>query len=124
MFVPETYGTYAIVYTVTDSSNNKISVSTSIVVNDDVKPTLTIHGEIPETAEWGSTLTLPNYTINDNGDVSKATVKIYVCAPDGIMNLVKDGKVTLNRKGEYTIYYFVLDENNNPTNYTFYVQVK
>ena len=124
VFVPETYGTYAIVYTVTDSSNNKISVSTSIVVNDDVKPTLTIHGEIPETAEWGSTLTLPNYTINDNGDVSKATVKIYVCAPDGIMNLVKDGKVTLNRKGEYTIYYFVLDENNNPTNYTFYVQVK
>ena len=111
-------------YSVTDVSSNRISVSTSIVVNDDVKPTLTFNGEVPETAAWGSTLKLPTYTINDNGDTTKATVKVYVCAPDGIMTLVTDGQVHLNRKGEYTIYYFVMDENNNPTNYTFYVQVK
>ena len=89
-----------------------------------MKPTLKFDGTLPTTAKWGSTLTLPNYTVNDNGDITKATVKIYVCAPDGIMTLVKDGKVALNRKGEYTIYYFVVDENNNPTNYTFYIQVK
>ncbi len=124
VFIPETYGLYSIVYSVTDISDNKISVSTSIMVNDDVKPTLTFDGSLPETATWGSTVALPNYTVNDNGDITKATVKIYVCAPDGIMTLVKDGKVTFNRKGEYTIYYFVLDENNNPMNYTFYIQVK
>ena len=88
-----------------------------------MKATLTFNGVLPEMADWGDTLTLPKYTINDNGDTSKATVKIYACAPDGIMTLVKDGKVTLNRKGQYTIYYFVVDENNNPTNYTFYIQV-
>lgn len=124
IFVPEQYGTYSVSYSVTDASNNRISFSTSIVVNDDVKPTLTFNGEVPETAAWGSTLKLPTYTINDNGDTTKATVKVYVCAPDGIMTLVTDGQVHLNRKGEYTIYYFVMDENNNPTNYTFYVQVK
>ena len=111
-------------YSVTDVSSNRISVSTSIVVNDDVKPTLTFNGEVPETAAWGSTLKLPTYIINDNGDVAKATVKVYVCTPDGIMTLVTDGQVYLNRKGEYTIYYFVMDENNNPTNYTFYIQVQ
>ena len=124
VFIPEAYGTYSVVYTVTDASNNRISVSTSIIVKDDVKPTLTFDGVLPEMTAWGSTLKLPNYTVNDNGDVTKATVKVYVCAPDGIMTLVKDGKVTFNRKGEYTIYYFVIDENNNPTNYTFYIQVK
>ena len=122
-FIPQAYGTYSVVYTVTDASSNKISVSTAIIVKDDVKPTLTFKGSIPTQAKWGTTLKLPTYTIQDNGDVSKATVKIYVCAPDGIMTLVKDGKITLNRKGEYTIYYFVVDENNNPTNYTFYIQV-
>ena len=123
VFIPENYGTYAVVYSVTDSSGNKISVSTSLIVIDDVKPTLTFDGEIPETAVWGSTLQLPTYVANDNGDLTKVTVKVYVCAPDGIMTLVKDGKVTFTRKGEYTIYYFVVDENNNPTNYTFNVQV-
>ena len=122
-FIPTDYGTYSVVYSVTDSSNNRISSSTAITVNDNVKATLTFNGVLPEMADWGDTLTLPKYTINDNGDTSKATVKIYACAPDGIMTLVKDGKVTLNRKGQYTIYYFVVDENNNPTNYTFYIQV-
>ena len=123
VFIPQDYGTYAVVYTVTDASGNKISVSTSLIVIDDVKPTLTFNGEIAETAVWGSTMQLPTYIVNDNGDLTKVTVKVYVCAPDGIMTLVKDGKVTFTRKGQYTIYYFVLDENNNPTNYTFYVQV-
>ncbi len=123
-FVPQDYGTYSVVYSVTDASDNIMTYSSSIVVIDNVKPSLTFNGTIPETAKVGTSLTLPKYTITDNGDITKVVVKNYVCGPDGIMiPVASDGTVKLNARGTYIVYYFVVDGNDNAVNYTFTITV-
>ncbi len=124
LFVPQSYGTYSVVYSVSDASGNKTTYTSSIVVIDDVKPTLSFDKSIPETAKVGTTITLPKYTVSDNGDIDQVVVKKYVCGPDGIMVAVLgDGTVKLDKKGTYFIYYFVVDDNGNTTNYTFKITV-
>lgn len=123
IFVPEAYGSYAIIYTAMDAAKQKITSTTTIVVFDNVKPTLTLKSEMPTTAAWGSTITIPEYTVSDNGDVSKVTVKTYVVAPNGQLESIKNNKVSFAMKGEYTVYYFLVDENNNTANYTYSIQV-
>lgn len=118
-FVPQSYGSYSVVYSVSDSSGNTIPFTSEIVVVDNIAPTLTFNGEIPTTAKVGTSIKIPDYTVSDNGNLSKVVVKMYVCGPDGIMLTVKDNKVVFNRRGEYVVYYFVVDENNNTTNYAF-----
>lgn len=123
-FVPQTYGTYSVVYSVADASGNKMTYSSSVVVIDNVKPTLTFEGTVPATAKVGTTLTLPKYTVSDNGDIGKVIVKNYVCGPDGIMlSVASDGTVKLNARGTYIVYYLVVDGNDNVVNYTFTVTV-
>ncbi len=123
-FTPQSYGTYSVMYSVADSSGNKTNYTSSIVVVDNVKPTLTFDGEIAQTAKVGTKLKLPSYTVSDNGDISKAVVKTYVCGPDGILvNVTGDSTYKLDKKGNYTIYYFVVDDNNNTANYTFKITV-
>lgn len=123
-FVPQNYGTYTVIYSVSDSSGNEKTYSSSFMVLDDVDPTLSFDGSVPESAKVGTSITLPKYTISDNGDIGKIVVKNYVCGPDGIMLLVsEDGTVNLDKKGTYIIYYFVVDDNDNTTNYTFKISV-
>lgn len=123
VFIPETYGSYSIVYTAIDAAKQKLSTTMTVIVVDDVKPTLTLQGEIPETASWGGTLTLPTYTVSDNGGAENVTVKIYVVAPNGLLETVKNNNIFFALKGEYTVYYFLVDENNNTANYTYHIQV-
>lgn len=124
VFIPETYGSYTIMYRVSDSQGNQTTVRKYIVVYDDVKPTLTFSEEIEATAKRGDTITLPNYTVNDNGDLEKTSVKVYVCSPDGINSVVDGNKVTFKQKGKYTVYYLVIDESENVTYYAFGVKVE
>lgn len=123
-FVPQQYGTYSVVYSVTDSSGNTLTYPSSIIVVDDVKPTLTFDGSVPTTAKSGTTFKIPGYTVSDNGDITKVVVKKYICGPDGIMIAVgSDNTIKFGRKGEYILYYFVVDESNNTTNYAFKITV-
>jgi len=101
-----------------------LSYPSSIIVVDDIKPTLTFDGGVPATAKSGTTFKIPGYTVSDNGDISNVVVKKYICGPDGIMNVVgSDNTIKFGRKGEYILYYFVVDENNNTTNYAFKITV-
>lgn len=119
-FVLQNYGTYSVVYTVTDASGNKMSYSSSLAVVDNVKPTLTFDGSVPETVKAGSSIKIPGYTVSDNGDLSRVVVKRYICGPDGMILAVgSDDMIRFSAKGEYILYFFVIDENNNSTNYAF-----
>ena len=123
-FVLQNYGTYSVVYSVTDASGNKMSYSSSLVVVDDVKPTLTFDGSVPETVKAGTSITVPGYTVSDNGDLSRVIVKRYICGPDGIILVIgSDNTVRFDRRGEYILYFFVIDENDNSTNYAFRITV-
>ena len=119
------YGVWSISYTVEDNRGNNIFPSYVIRVEDVEPPTVEISGA-KTSYEVGDTLSLPSTTINDNysqeGDLVKAVV---VCNPKGVMSVMDtDSDYTLNMQGEYTVYYYVMDEtgNLNVSSYTLTVE--
>ena len=120
----EEYGEYEIEYFAQDVNGKKMSLSRYVVAYDDQKPTLTFNGEVAETAKVGSTISLPSYSVQDNGDLSKVKVEIYCLSSDGLINDVKGSSVRFTRKGKHTIYYHIQDENGNVTFYAFNVVVE
>ena len=120
----EEYGEYEIEYFAQDVNGKKMSLSRYVVAYDDQKPTLTFNGEVAETAKVGSTISLPSYSVQDNGDLSKVKGEIYCLSSDGLINDVKGNSVRFTRKGKHTIYYHIQDENGNVTFYAFNVVVE
>ncbi len=124
-FVIDQYGVYQIVYSAeADDMGGLAKVTRFVYCYDTVKPELEFDGTIPSSVKSGTVVKLPSYTIVDNGDISRASVTIYVCAPDGVMRKVDGGNVKLTGAGEYIVYYQVTDENGNLKVYTFKVRVE
>lgn len=124
-FAINQYGVYQIIYSVeAEDMGGLAKVTRFVYCYDTVKPELEFDGSILSTIRSGDTIKLPSYTIKDNGDVSKATVTIYVCTPDGVMHTVSGGNVKLTGAGEYIVYYQVTDENGNMSTYTFRISVE
>lgn len=110
-FIPDSYGVYGIVYTVSDASGNSLPSSYNLTVSDKVPPVLTVNGELPSKMKVGDTLTLPGASASDNLSAGLA-VDIFVTEPNGAMKTVeKEYKFT--RRGRYVIKYFVKDDNYN-----------
>lgn len=118
------YGEYAIEYTVTDGNGRTATLTRYVVAYDETKPSLTFKGNVPQTAELGSSITLPTYEISDNGNKDNVKVEIYVMSPSGLFGEVKNNQVTFTRAGKYVIYYQVQDENGNVAFYAFNVTVR
>lgn len=122
-FKVEKYGAYSIIYSTKDAEGNVASVTRYVYCSDSVKPELIFDGSLPQSVKSGTTIKLPSYTIKDNGDVSKAKVFVYMCTPDGVMYTLKGEGVKLTGHGEYEIYYYVQDENDNSQYYRFKIVV-
>lgn len=122
-FKAEECGTYTITYKVVDSAKNAATDKIEFAVYDPVRPTLVFDGEIPDKAEVGQKITLPDYEIKDN-KIEGVKVYIYVLAPDGTKFKPMGKTLTFNQKGVYTITYLVTDEFNNVNLYRFIVTVK
>ena len=110
------YGVWSIVYYVGDNRGNSISPSYVVRVGDDVPPTITINNAQTSYA-LGDTLVLPSVTVQDNysseADVQKA---ILVRNPQGVLCVIDESEdYKLNIEGEYTVYYYVIDEESNVT---------
>ena len=100
-------GTYTIIYTCTDSSDN-ISIATRTVTviamdadppEDTTPPTITINGDNPLTITVGSTYTDDGATCTDE--------------TDGTLTPVATGTVDTDRPGTYTITYACTDGSGN-----------
>ncbi len=98
-------GTYSIVYTATDSSNNSASSTRTVNVvatsTDTVPPVITILGANPASITVGSTYTDAGATANDNVDGNITA------------NIVTTNAVNNNVVGTYTVTYFVSDAAGN-----------
>lgn len=116
---PTAFGKYAVSYYSEDLSGQKRESTRYIVVYDDVLPELTLDKALPERVWTGTTVTVPSYTVTDNGDVSK--VKVYICytEPGGMMCSLKDGKIVADKAGRYTVYFYLIDENECYNTVTF-----
>ena len=117
-------GTYVVTYTIEDANGNTAERIYVITVYDDIKPTLTFKSNMPDTVKVGSTVKLPEYTINDNDNASTVTVNCYLYCPDGTVKDVKNNSVTFSDSGLYILTYLVTDINGNSTLYTFRITAK
>lgn len=125
-FTPSEYGKYVVTYKAKDKNNNQATYTCSFTVVDDIKPSLVFASAnpFPEEVNVNDKVSLPAYTIVDNGDVKKASVKIYVYTPDGQYQAITGDSITFKVKGINVIYYMVTDENGNRNVYSFNVKVK
>lgn len=119
----EQYGEYAIEYTVQDTNGRVATLTRYVVAYDETKPTLQFNGSIAATAKLGSKITLPSYTVFDNGKTENVKVEIYVMSPNGLISDVKNNTISFTRAGKYVIYYQVQDENGNVAFYSFDISV-
>ncbi len=113
-------GTYKITYKVTDAAGNSATDVAEFSVYDPIKPVLTFDGNIESTVKAGTTITLPGYVVSDDRK-DEVDVRIYLMSPDGSRTRVTDGKVTVEKRGAYTIIYFATDPNGNSVMYRFAV---
>jgi peptidoglycan/xylan/chitin deacetylase (PgdA/CDA1 family) len=92
-----------IVYTVTDSSGNTVSVERTITINDPIPPVLELKGDKYITIGIGGSFKEPGFTALDNcdGDLSSA-VQV-------------SGSVDVYKAGVYTLSYTVTDRYQNTT---------
>ncbi|MGG0789862.1 immunoglobulin-like domain-containing protein [Peribacillus simplex] len=99
-------GTYKLVYSVKDKTNNKTTVTRTINVVDKVKPTLTGTGLNDRTFAIGIYDNFPllyGITAYDNAD-GNLTSEIKV-----------EGTVNVDKAGQYTLIYSVTDKSGNKT---------
>ncbi len=117
------YGSYEAVYRVEDASGQFVEQKYYFTVYDDGKPSLSFDKKLQARAALGATLTLPKYTVSDNEGADNVTVLVLVSRPDGMQDVVTDGKYTFGNAGWYTVCYFAIDRNNNCVSYMFEIQI-
>ena len=110
-FTADRYGSYTVTYSAADSNGLSQPYSYTINVPDTVAPEITLSGTVPETAAYGSRVTLPAATATDNVD-GAAEVFVYVFGPDQSV-IFADGSFEANRRGRYSVRYLAMDAAGN-----------
>lgn len=100
-------GTYKLVYSIKDKTNNKTTVTRKINVVDKVKPTLTGSGLNDRTFAIG---------IYDNFPPLSGGITAYDNADGNLTSEIKvEGEVNVDKAGTYTLIYSVTDKSGNKT---------
>lgn len=111
VITPEILGRYTVSYQSTDQAGQYISAEKSMVIYDDIAPTVELSNALPERVWVGTTIQVPQYTVIDNGDSSKVTVDIFYRDAQGTIHNVTDNQFTANQAGTYVLMFYMVDEN-------------
>ncbi len=116
------YALYTVEYTAKDGNGKSTTRTVNVEVVDDVFPTVTVNGTYKTEVKLGTKLEILGCEAMDGqGEVA---VRIYLRDTELNYSTVSVGdKITLDRKGSYTIVYSVKDEAENITRKTFTVKV-
>lgn len=110
--VIDSYGIWMVIYEGYDKEGlfpaNKIY---SYTVRDEIAPTITVGGAVPEKVKVGSTISFPKATAIDNLS-DNVTVYTFVIMPDSQRILI-DGSFTFTEAGVYKISYYSYDGEYN-----------
>ncbi len=99
----ETAGTYSVVYSATDDSDNPADAATrSVLVQDTTSPTITLTGESSVTVSQGDTYTDAGATATDS------------CEGDLTSSIQTTSTVDTSVVGEYSVTYTLTDAAENP----------
>lgn len=112
---------YNVLYKATDDAGQSKTNSKDVLIYDNVLPTLTLDKELPPLVWMGTKVALPTYTVSDNGDISKVQVEVYYSDSVGTLKLVTNNEIVADKAGEYTVYFYLIDENDvrNAVTFTF-----
>ncbi len=111
-------GTYTIVYTVTDPSGNKVSVTRIVIVFDSMRPSIILNGFNPDSIAVFRNYNDPGAIVSDNYDT------ISTWDTSGTFYKTFPGGVNCNVTGLYTIIYSATDKSGNTNSVTRIVKVQ
>lgn len=117
------YGTYSLVYTLSDSKYNSDRVRYSFVVQDNVPPTITLNGSYDGSYTVKKGVTVIGASVSDNnGDAS--SLVIWLEYSDLKQVVVSVGQHLSLEAGKYTIVYYAMDSDGNATIQKYQFEVK
>ena len=123
----DVYGTYLIIYEVTDGVGNTTTIRESISVIDVIAPTITLNGYdgTTQTVSVEEEISPLKYTVQDNvSSAEELEVWIVVYSEKGeYMGASKD-VYTLKKAGEYKIYLYCSDAEGNTSYVCYNVRAK
>ncbi len=127
-FSEKGYGTYVIVFSITDYADRTSESEKRVVVKDTTPPIITINGEIPSLVKVGTIFSLPSATATDVVG-SKIDVSICYVFKGRVRNLFTDNEEYTNpiyfeEAGIYRIHYTAVGENGNRSIKTIIVEAK
>ncbi len=127
-FADKGYGTYIIVFSVTDYADRTSESEKRVVVKDTTPPIITINGEIPSLVKVGTIYSLPSATATD---VIGSDIEVSICYvfKGRVRNLFTDNDEYTNpiyfeEAGIYRIHYTAVGENGNRSIKTIVVEAK
>ncbi len=117
-FTAQAFGSYEIMYTVSDSDGNTSRYYYYVNVIDIDGPTLTIKNKVPEKVKAGDKIVIPEASAKDDVD-GDTDVFIYVKRLwDGSITMVEPGQdYYFAATGEYKLVFFTRDGSYNYTRY-------
>lgn len=113
VIAPTELGRYTVAYASKDLAGQSKENAKDIVIYDNIPPEITLNEKLPEVVYVGTEVSIPSYTVTDNGNEKGIKVDIYYRAADGIMYHVEGGKIFVSEAGTYTICFYLVDENEN-----------
>ena len=106
-------GTYNVVITASDSSNNEQKYSYSINVVDTTAPMIKLPLGLKDSVKLGASVNISKPAVSDNR-TAKPEIYAYVVNPDYSVTELTIGKSFMpNQYGEHTVYYYAVDEDGN-----------
>ena len=122
-FVASEFGYYTIAYTAVDKCGNELLVEYSVNVLDDIKPELKVDGKLPASVKVGETISVPSVKVSDN-ITEELKLAVFTIDPTLRYKTVKDGKITFDKAGKWTVRFFVIDDAGNVTYVDYVIEVK
>ncbi len=108
---PTALGRYTVAYQSTDQAGQYISAEKTLLIYDNVAPTVTLNTALPERVWAGTTVTVPQYTVKDNGDTTKVSVQMYYRDAQGIIHNLENNQFVAAQPGTYVLMFYMMDEN-------------
>ena len=123
-FKLESFGTYTVIYELSDGNGNSARSTVTVAIVDNVAPNISLSGRYSKSAKVGTAISLANVNVSDN--VSN-NVKIYYIIRNlktGKEIVLNTNKYTFAQKGNYTIRILAVDEANNVSSVEYTLEVK
>ncbi len=122
VIAPQALGRYTVSYQSTDQAGQYVSAEKSLVIYDDIAPTVELAEELPARVWVGTDIRIPQYTVQDNGDASNVTVDIFYRDAQGTIHNITDGTFNAQQAGTYVLLFYMTDENGTYNTQSFEIQ--